>query len=404
MKRVLAACSAALAVAHAAATRADDTDIFLTSDGTTGAAPNVLIVLDNSANWSANFDGGTKFSAEISTLAGVVGALSDRLRIGLMLMDETGAGTTAPTSGSYVRYGVRQMQLVNRLALRNLLLNLGQNADKTNNASWGFAMFEAFKYFGGGSASPQDSTHFGPYAYSGYGQPKRDYSGNTFTNTAGGLPGNAFVSAASRTYVSPIADSCQKNYVIFIGNGMPQGGADSGTPSAATLLANVGGSTSTIPLSSSGARNNIADEYARFLFQTDVGSPAGTQNVITYTIAVYNPDQMSGSDPDMIMLLNSMANQGGGRYFAATDTVSLRRALETILSEVQAVNSVFASSSLPVSVNVRGTYLNQVYMGVFRPDADAAPRWMGNLKEYKLAVSGTDQIYLADEICISFEL
>jgi type IV pilus assembly protein PilY1 len=70
--------------------------------------------------------------------------------------------------------------------------------------------------------------------------------------------------------------------------------------------------------------------------------------------------------------------------------------LDTILSEVQAVNSVFASSSLPVSVNVRGTYLNQVYMGVFRPDPDAAPRWLGNLKEYKLAVSGTDQLYLAD--------
>ncbi|HEU5282409.1 MAG TPA: pilus assembly protein PilY, partial [Burkholderiales bacterium] len=398
MKRILAAGWAAIAVAQAAAVQADDTDIFLTPPSLSGGTtPNVLIVLDNSANWSANFDGGTKFTAEIGTLAAVIGALSDRLNVGLMLMDETGAGTTAPTTGSYVRYAVRNMSLANRLALRNLFINLGQNADKTNNASWGFAMFEAFKYFGGGTGTPQNATHFGREAYSGFGQPKRDYPGNAVTNTAGGLPGNAFASALSRTYLSPIADSCQKNYVIFIGNGMPQAGGDGGTPSAAKLLANVGGSTTTIPLSSSAARNNIADEYARFLYQTDAGSPSGSQNIITYTIAVYDPAQMTGSDPDMIMLLNSMATQGGGRYFAATDTLKLRQALDTILSEVQAVNSVFASSSLPVSVNVRGTYLNQVYMGVFRPDPDAAPRWLGNLKEYKLAVSGTEQLYLADK-------
>jgi type IV pilus assembly protein PilY1 len=397
MKPILAIGLATLAVASAAAVRADDTDIFLTPPGAGGStAPNVLIVLDNSANWSANFDAGTKFTAEIGTLAAVVGALSDKLNVGLMLMDETGAGTSAPTSGSYVRYAVRNMSLANRLALRNLFTNLGQNADKTNNASWGFAMFEAFKYFGGGTGAPQNTTHFGRDAYSGFGQPKRDYPGNPLANTAGGLPANAFASAMSRTYLSPITDSCQKNYVIFIGNGMPQAGGDGGNPSAATLLANIGGSTTTIPLSSSGARNNIADEYARYLYQTDAGSPAGTQNIITYTIAVYDPAQMTGSDPDMIMLMNSMANQGGGRYFAATDTMTLRNALETILTEVQAVNSVFASSTLPVSVNVRGTYLNQVYMGVFRPDADAAPRWMGNLKEYKLAASSTDQLYLAD--------
>jgi type IV pilus assembly protein PilY1 len=388
---------AALALALAGPGRADDTDIFLTPPGAgSTAAPNVLIVLDNSANWSANFDGGTKFTSEIATLASVIGALDDKVNVGLMMMDETGAGTTAPTSGSYVRFAVRNMNASNRTALRNLVSALGQNPDKTNNASWGFAMFEAFKYFGGGTGSPQSPTHFGREAYSGFGQPKRDYPGNGVANTAGAVPGNAFASAATRTYQSPIADSCQKNYVIFIGNGMPQAGGDGGNPSAATLLANVGGNTSTIPLSSTTARNNIADEYARFLYQTDLGSPAGTQNVITYTVAVYDPAHMTGSDPDMIMLMTSMAAQGGGRYFAATNTVSLRNALETILTEVQAVNSVFASSTLPVSVNVRGTYLNQVYMGVFRPDADAAPRWLGNLKEYRLAVSSTEQLYLAD--------
>ena len=379
-----------------AAVLGEDTDIFFATGTTSSTAANVLIVLDNSANWSASFSGGTKFGAEISTLSDVIGTLDQKVNVGLMLMDETGSGTSAPTTGSYVRFAIRNMATTNRNALKAMILSLGINGDKTNNASWGFAMFEVFKYFGGGVGSPQSATQFGPIAYSGFGQPKRDYPGNATPNTAGSLPGHAFDSSVSRTYLSPVADTCQKNYIIFIGNGMPQAGGDAGNPSAAKLLANVGGNTSTIPLPSITAANNIADEYARFLQQTDVHSMAGKQNVLTYTIAVYNPAAMTGSDPDMITLMTSMANQGGGRYFAATDAATLRRALETIFAEVQAVNSVFASSTLPVSVNVRGTYLNQVYMGVFRPDADASPRWMGNLKEYRLAVSGADTLFLAD--------
>ena len=154
---------------------ADDTDIFLTAGRHAASAPNVLIVLDNSANWSASFPGGTKFAAEMATLSNVIASLDDKFNVGLMMMDETGAGTTAPTSGSYVRFGVRNMNAVNRTWLRNMVLNIGINNDKTNNASWGFAMFEAYKYFGGGSGSPQDPTHFGNSAYSGFGQPKRDF-------------------------------------------------------------------------------------------------------------------------------------------------------------------------------------------------------------------------------------
>ena len=45
---------------------------------------------------------------------------------------------------------------------------------------------------------------------------------------------------------------------------------------------------------------------------------------------------------------------------------------------------MFASVSLPVSVNPQGYYLNQIYVGMFRPDGAALPRWVGNLKQYKL--------------------
>ena len=73
---------------------------------------------------------------------------------------------------------------------------------------------------------------------------------------------------------------------------------------------------------------------------------------------------------------------------------------KTIFSEIQAVNSVFASVSLPVSVNTEGTYLNQIYIGMFRPDRDAFPRWAGNLKQYKLGI-GNGRLQTQDADAVS---
>jgi type IV pilus assembly protein PilY1 len=94
-------------------------------------------------------------------------------------------------------------------------------------------------------------------------------------------------------------------------------------------------------------------------------------------------------------LLMSAANVGNGAFFDAKDASAFRQAMADILNQVQAVNSVFVSASLPVSVNTQGTYLNQVYMGMFRPDRN--PRWLGNLKEYKILQNPvTGALFLAD--------
>lgn len=130
----------------------------------------------------------------------------------------------------------------------------------------------------------------------------------------------------------------------------------------------------------SGTIANNADEWARFLNQTDVSSAAGKQNISTYTIDVFNAKQ----DQSETQLLSNMAKYGGGKYFAAKNETAILDALRKIFAEIQSVNSVFASSSLPVSVNTQGTYLNQVFTGMFRPDGGAKPRWAGNLKQYKL--------------------
>jgi type IV pilus assembly protein PilY1 len=84
-----------------------------------------------------------------------------------------------------------------------------------------------------------------------------------------------------------------------------------------------------------------------------------------------------------------MAGVSNGRYFDVTSGsggAELTDALGRIFSEIQAVNSVFAAVSLPANITTQGTFLNQVYIGQFRPDASALPRWPGNLKHYRLGL------------------
>jgi len=120
-----------------------------------------------------------------------------------------------------------------------------------------------------------------------------------------------------------------------------------------------------------------------------------TQGIITYAIAV----KKGASDGDLPALMKNVANRGGGSHFEATSAAELTLALKDAFNDMQAVNSVFASASLPVSVNAQGTFLNQVFMGMFRPDEAAKPRWSGNLKQYQFTYnSATQRVDLADAL------
>lgn len=392
-----------LAVALLAASMgvcAEDIDLFVGVEPTTNTDyPNVIILLDNSANWAAqnqHWPGGIQQGqAELTAIKTVINSLAPegtdaKVNVGLMMLNDANGQTP---DGGYVRSALKQMTVANRTAFSNLVDSIYPNVTDPSEkvaASVGYdrAMFEVFKYFGGYTSpanaykdvagSPVDSTHFGPRRYSGdatYG--KRDAT--------------AFdPDSRQTTYIpaAPTITTCKsKNYVIMIGNGWP---APTETD-AATLLQNVGGDTTQIYETTS-AKVRYADEMARFLYQTDVSAATGKQNVITYTIDVYHDQQ----DLDHTKLLKSMAHVGGGTYFSATSASEITAALGKIFSEIQSVNSVFASVSLPVSVNTQGTYLNQVFVGMFRPDQNALPRWAGNLKQYKLGLVNTSELQLQD--------
>ncbi len=129
---------------------------------------------------------------------------------------------------------------------------------------------------------------------------------------------------------------------------------------------------------------NYADEWARFLYTTDVVDLAGQQSVTTFTIDVFKDHQ----DPNETALLFNMAKYGGGKYFQATNEDAIVNALRQIMIEIQSVNTVFASASLPINSTNRSQNENQVFIGMFRPDGSANPRWYGNLKRYQVGIFG----------------
>ncbi|WP_174874693.1 pilus assembly protein [Vogesella oryzae] len=357
-----------------------DIDIFLSNPTvvTSSDAPNVLIVLDNTANWN------TPFSAEKTALTSLFSTLtSATFNIGLMMFSETGKDSVTgeqngTIDGGYMRYAVRPLQLTSDLNcatktdadLKETVQCLDVGYDKSNGGKLGQTMREAYLYFKGATA------------YSGI-KAKRDY--NAFTPST----------SSSTTYRSPVTGVCQKNFIIFINNGPVQDNT-ADTKSATDALTAVGGNTTTIPLSPSGSQDNIGDEWSRFMSATDLSnSIAGQQNVITYTIEVQ--PSTTGQGPGMTALLKSMAQISGGRYISITNPLSsdeLKNALKGVFDEILAVNSVFTSAAVTNSVNNYGTTLDQVYVGMFRADANAKPRWNGNLKHYRLGLSGNQYTYL----------
>ncbi|HSC63619.1 MAG TPA: PilC/PilY family type IV pilus protein [Caldimonas sp.] len=377
--------------------RAEDIDIYADPNAANDV-PNVLFVLDNSANWSSSIpaadcfykDGnvvtttgpkasnpgqeqGKKMAIEKCALYNLINALpvatsggadNDALfRIGIMLLNES------PNNGAYPRKAFTPLTTNNKVALKAIISGLAIGDDKGSNADFAKAMYEAYLYFKG--LAP----------YQGQLAPKRDTA--------------AF---SGGRYNSPAGASCSRNYVIFIANGSPEGSENN---NALALLTAAGGNVSPLAYPTSIVKNtdqaNWMDEYARFLRSADVSSNDGSQGIITHTVAVTG----ASSDGLYPNFMQAVANQGGGTFHSASDADTLLKSLLEVFNEIQAVNSVFASASLPVSVNARGTYLNQVYMGMFRPDGDAKPRWRGNLKQFQFGLDATGKLSLVDSTGVS---
>jgi type IV pilus assembly protein PilY1 len=373
--------AAALWLLLATCAFAEDIDIF-TAGAASSTNPQVLMILDNASAWDAS----ASFACPDSNVVGsnnagkdvgfeqcalyeaikAIGnspALIGKLDVGLMMFGSSNNWGGIMKYPSSPPYRLPTMDTTGISAFQTYIKSIDRQADNSNGSQVGGGMYEAYSFFAGK------------------------------TSTASGV-----------NYASHIGSACQRNFIIYIANALNNGKPQDTGANAQSALSGAGASSAQmqqINTSYIGTYTkydaNWGDEWARFLYQTDLDSHLDDQqNIITYTIAVTD-----GKNPDYIQFTKSMANAGGGKNFVVTvgDVNGLVEALLKIFYEVQAVNSVFASTSLPVASNAQGSYQNQVFIGMFRPDANGGPRWMGNLKQYQFGVSGTApnvQLFLAD--------
>jgi type IV pilus assembly protein PilY1 len=392
----------ALVLSHASL--GEDIDIFGQPPGVTNGAPNVLFILDNSANWARSAQkwpapSNTQGEGELLAIQTLLAQLDKPLNVGLMML------TNKNEIGGYVRFGVRPMlnadkTLTNdndklRAMLAAIQAKVNDPTEQVPQAQDGYAsaLYEAWLYLKG-----QNS-------WAGM-DVKADYPGNNTAATAAKLgltTGHAYVNGSNKAkYNPPFADGvCATTYIVFIGNNRAPGGGGGSMPYVPPAKNNPPVITTLNTYNfATPANSTLQATWARFLRnRPDLGAgstAAANGAVITYTLDAYNAQQ----NLTFTTMMQDMAQVGGGKYFKANNNDELLFNLKFIINEIQAVNSVFAAVSLPVSVNQRGTFLNQVYLGVFRPDKFAAPNWPGNLKLYQIAADTSTNpptLYLADK-------
>ena len=392
---------------------AEDIDLFVGVPPTDDEKPNVLIILDNTANWNTAFTNERR--ALVDTFEGMD---PNSFNVGLMMFGES------PDLG-YVRAAIRPMSdkdgsgvTYNQL-YADMIGAFDVSGDRGNARTLARTVSEAYQYLQGVISNEPSNNKTGK-------NDSRDYTnntdGSTETQIVHALPGNAFDAENDYTYNAPPEPGvCANTYVIYIGNNVSSGNvtkdntsrntkakvdlqdaatAQGVSPSAATALITDG-------FAYTAHQGNYADEWARFMHDQ--------HDVIFYAVDVnptnhpdYDGSTGHGNGMSNSELLRSMSEGvGGGKYFRVDSAVGgggeVADAFNQIFAEIQAENSVFASVALPASTTGQSVFLNQVFIGLFRPDGSAYPRWPGNLKQYQLGLnSGTIKLFDAkDDLAIN---
>lgn len=403
----------------------EDIDLFKGGGALDPSPPNVLIILDNTSNWSANNQAWkktdvsakcsgnatclnyvnqifgnnsslTQGQVEVSSLKLVLNELicsanstqALKINVGLMMIKPTkgaytnNAGTTTSPSeiAGLLRRAVMRLDSTRcPIFLADLDFIFNNITDPVYkapaDANYGGPFFDAFKYFGG-YTNPAGATlnnAGSPVGYISFG-PKRYGTIDILEENA------AFTDSTKLIYSSPVVQISQNacgynNYILLIGNGYPN--ADN-----LSLLSGLGYTYSSSLFAFS---DRTSDVWAKFLSTTDVSPIAGQQSVATSVMNVYN----ASPDLNQTKLLKSMARYGNGFYYEVGGSLGgLINSFKNFFTSINAANQAFAPSTLPSTLSGGGQDLNQVYIGMFRPDKN--PLWYGNLKHYQYVMQGLD--------------
>ena len=173
-------------------------------------------------------------------------------------------------------------------------------------------------------------------------------------------------------YKSPIAEACQKNYIVYLTDGEPTEDTD-----AHSLIYNLLGARPKGNCSASSSTNGICiDELAGYMHDyLDASALPGIQNITTYTVGFFS-DQS---------LLDDMAVKGGGKYYTVSDYAGLEASLSEIFIEILLREGLFTAPAVSVNAFNRLNHRDEIYFALFAPQDRVS--WPGNIKRYRYNAS-----------------
>ncbi len=405
-----------------AASRADDTDIYLNPSAPTGGEPLVMFVLDWRPNLGSTVqcpvgsycaslrangylvDGHTAASGSATTFFDMLRAVLKKVidplggvRIGFMLnhSNKNNCAGFPPASkcsnGAYVPLGFKSMSAGSddenswqtsgedgdKIDFATLLNNIPMPQGNQSHPFQGKELyFELFRYLTG------QGVYNGHTGYVDFGDGPNDTQ--NLDQDRPNIDWDSTIEtgpAATRKYQSPLtsATQCSKIYVINLMFQVSQQEDDSDT---AIKAAKASGGMAGINLT--GTNNNFAT-VVKYLNDADLADGSfgtapdlnGKQNVVSYFIV----------DPTKInTTTTSYAAAGGtGVPLALSDNPEiLVETLNNIFKSILSVSTTFVAPSVPVNVFNRAEIINEVFLALFEADEDGKPFWPGNLKKVKI--------------------
>lgn len=399
---------------------AADTDLFAGATPTGTDAPQVLFVMDTGASFSAS---NTAFRCNISASGAIFTDGTSGLAADNSTLDKTNGGVE-----QCALYSV-----ISSLPISATTVNIGimlfNNNQKTYNPVTDAFTSDCTGGIGGCLAMPivpinaitkprilawiKQWVTAGSSNYN-IKAPASRGDGATIQESWAYYFGKTGISGRSYAAIAPSAGCASRN-IIFVGNNYDtQASPKDATTAAASPLNALNGThsvsgtraspaataaqlasiTDTITLSCRAAVATLETAENKGAYALNWTRYLKAQGVITNTIGIAGPSCDAAYDVQM----NKMGSTeiGGGKFYSTSNFATLVAAFNTVISEIQSVNSVFVAVSLPVSVNTQGSYLNQVFVGMFRPEEGFLPRWNGNLKQYKIGQTVSGGIRLED--------
>ena len=263
--------------------------------------------------------------------------------------------------GGRIAFGIQEMTATAKGSLLTII------KDDLHASGWTplcESYYEAYHYFSGLPVKygAQDINGFNGVKYHNKDKPGRDETDKA---------------EVSGVYKSPYGGCSNKIFVILITDGLPTNdkAADQdikdlqtkADPNLNTALNKTVGpiSDNYLPVLSAYMSTNDINPYI-----------TGVQTAQLYTVGF-----SSGAD-GAAPVLQAAADNGGGKYYDASNPSQLGSKLQEAITSILSVNTSFTAPSVATNSFDRTETLDSVYYAMFTPSDTA--RWSGNLKKLKI--------------------